>query len=153
MFILVLIASSCNKDDVVTTPVDDFYRAKTSQSVAECIQVYEYTPAPGQFINETKTGGFTGEEITPQLASAYVLKRFSEGLYVSLGAFGGYVTVGFDHSIDNISGYDIAIKGNSSKDKLDLVIIRYNVLIADSQTPPLVPKIIPPPLLSPIIES
>lgn len=115
MFILVLIASSCNKDDVVTTPVDDFYRAKTSQSVAECIQVYEYTPAPGQFINETKTGGFTGEEITPQLASAYVLKRFSEGLYVSLGAFGGYVTVGFDHSIDNISGYDIAIKGNSFK--------------------------------------
>lgn len=33
--------------------------------------------------------------------------------YVSLGGFGGYIVVGFDHSIDASGGYDLAIVGNS----------------------------------------
>ena len=33
--------------------------------------------------------------------------------YVSLGSFGGYVIVGFDHSIPNKGGYDFAIQGNA----------------------------------------
>lgn len=32
---------------------------------------------------------------------------------MSLGEFGGYITVGFDHSIENTAGADIAIKGNA----------------------------------------
>lgn len=115
MMAVVLVASSCNKDEVIGTTVDDFYRAKTETSQAAWNKVYEYTPAPGQFINETKIGGFTGNETTPQAAADYAHKRMQDNLFVSLGGFGGYLTVGFDHSIDNVPGYDLAIRGNSFK--------------------------------------
>ena len=111
----IIITSSCNKDDVISEELEDYYRAKTEISVAEHTVVFEFTPAPGQFINETKVGGFTGEETTPEAAVAYATKRMNEGLYVSLGGFGGYIVVGFDHSIDNTGSYDFGIEGNSFK--------------------------------------
>ena len=98
-----------------------FYRARGTSSNANWNKVYEYTPAPGQFINELKTGGFDGTQTTPERAIAYAEARMSETNqkgepypnYVSLGGFGGYMIVGFDHSIDNSGEYDIAILGNS----------------------------------------
>ena len=98
-----------------------FYRARGASSNANWNKVYEYTPAPGQFINELKTGGFDGTQTTPERAIAYAEARMSETNqkgepypnYVSLGGFGGYMIVGFDHSIDNSGEYDIAILGNS----------------------------------------
>ena len=98
-----------------------YYRAKSEASKAEWNKVYEYTPAPGQFINETKTGGFNGTQTTPEAAIAYAEARMSETNkkgepypnYVSLGGFGGYIVVGFDHSIDNSGDYDLGILGNS----------------------------------------
>lgn len=113
LLVAVVITSSCNKDDVISEELEDHYRAKTETSIAEHTIVFEFTPAPGQFINETKVGGFTGEETTPEAAVAYATKRMNEGLYVSLGGFGGYIVVGFDHSIDNTGGYDFGIEGNS----------------------------------------
>ena len=114
MFAVVMVASSCNKDDViVTTFEEDYYRAATESSSAEWSKVFEYTPAPGQFIGDTRTGGFSGNESTAADAAAYAEERLSKDAYVSLGSFGGYIIVGFDHSIDNHHGYDIAIKGNS----------------------------------------
>lgn len=114
MFVVVMVASSCNKDDViVTTFEEDYYRAATELSSAEWSKVFEYTPAPGQFIGDTRAGGFSGNETTAADAVAYAEGRLSKGAYVSLGGFGGYIIVGFDHSIDNHHGYDIAIKGNS----------------------------------------
>ena len=111
----IVITSSCNSDDVITEELKDHYRAKTEISVAEQSVVFEYTPAPGQFINETKTGGFTGNEITPETAAAYAEQRMKSGVFVSLGGFGGYMVVGFDHSIDNTGSYDFGITGNSFK--------------------------------------
>ena len=111
----IIITSSCNTDDVITEKLEDHYRAKTETSVAEQTVVFEYTPAPGQFINETKTGGFTGEETTPEAAIAYATQRMKDDAFVSLGGFGGYMVVGFDHSIDNTGNYDFGIKGNSFK--------------------------------------
>ncbi|MBO5800811.1 MAG: cell surface protein [Alistipes sp.] len=98
-----------------------FYRPKSGASKADWNKVYEYTPAPGQFINETKTGGFDGSQTTPEAAIAYAENRMSEvdrdgnpyPNWVSLGGFGGYIVVGFDHSIDNSGDYDIGILGNS----------------------------------------
>lgn len=114
MFVVVMVASSCNKDDViVTTFEEEYYRAATESSSAEWSKVFEYTPAPGQFIGDTRTGGFSGNESTAADAAAYAEERLSKDAYVSLGGFGGYIVVGFDHSIDNHHGYDIAIKGNS----------------------------------------
>lgn len=115
MSIAAVIASSCNSDDVITEKLEDHYRAKTETSVAEQTTIFEYTPAPGQFINETKTGGFTGNETTPEAANAYAERRMKEGTFVSLGGFGGYIVVGFDHSIDNTGSYDFGITGNSFK--------------------------------------
>lgn len=98
-----------------------FYRAKTSSSKSDYNEVFEYTPAPGQFINELKTGGFNGTQITPETAIDYAKKRMANRdkqgkknpLFVSLGGFGGYIIVGFDHSIDNSGDYDLGILGNS----------------------------------------
>lgn len=111
----IIITSSCNTDDLITEKLEDHYRAKTETSVAEQTVVFEYTPAPGQFINETKTGGFTGEETTPEAAIAYATQRMKDDAFVSLGGFGGYMVIGFDHSIDNTGNYDFGIKGNSFK--------------------------------------
>ena len=44
---------------------------------------------------------------------AYAESRFASDIWVSLGGFGGYIVVGFDHSIDNTGGYDFAVLGNS----------------------------------------
>lgn len=113
--LMVVFASSCNEGDVITITFDDeYYRAATDKSLAECSKVFEYTPAPGQFIGDGKAG-FSGEELTAADAVSYAEKRMAEGKFLSLGGFGGYVVVGFDHSIDNRVGYDIAIGGNSFK--------------------------------------
>lgn len=117
VLMIAMMASSCNKDEVITDdPAEDgttesHYRPKSNSSKAECNCVFEYTPAPGQFINEDKSG-FAGVK-TASEAAAYAMKRLDAEKYVSLGGFGGYIVVGFDHSIDNYGGYDFAIKGNS----------------------------------------
>lgn len=114
--LMVVIASSCNKDDVIAiTFEDEYYRAANESSSAMWSKVFEYTPAPGQFIGETKSGGFSGEETTAIDAVNYASRRLTDGKFVSLGGFGGYIVVGFDHSIDNSVGYDIAVAGNAFK--------------------------------------
>lgn len=90
-----------------------FYRAASGMSNATWNSVLEYTPAPGQFINELKTGGFDGSQTTMESAIAYAEERLRAEHWVSLGGFGGYIVVGFDHSIDNSGDYDIGILGNS----------------------------------------
>lgn len=93
---------------------NDLYRAATATSSNIWNKVYEYIPAPGQFIGEMKTGGFTGQETTHEQALAYAEERLGKKIWVSLGGFGGYITVGFDHSIPNSGGdYDFTIQGNA----------------------------------------
>lgn len=107
--------------DITVYAEGAFYRAKSDSSLADWNKVYDYTPAPGQFINELKTGGFNGTQTTPEAAIAYAEARMSERdsngnpnpIWVSLGGFGGYIVVGFDHSIDNTGDYDLVILGNS----------------------------------------
>lgn len=110
------ICASCNFDGYITDGKDygaSYYRPATIDSNPYCTKVFEYTPAPGQFINETKTGGFDGTQTTAEAACAYAEERFAKSIWVSLGGFGGYVIVGFDHSIENTGGYDFAVLGNS----------------------------------------
>ena len=110
------ICSSCNIDGYITDGKnydESYYRPATINSNPYCTKVFEYTPAPGQFINETKTGGFDGTQTTAEAACRYAEQRFADDIWVSLGGFGGYIVVGFDHSIDNTGGYDFAVLGNS----------------------------------------
>ncbi len=90
-----------------------YRRERTAESTSVFSKVLEYTPAPGQFIGDMKTGGFTGNELTAEDAANYAEGRLRKNNWVSLGAFGGYIVVAFDHSVENISGADIAIIGNS----------------------------------------
>ncbi|MDR2773186.1 MAG: cell surface protein [Tannerella sp.] len=84
-----------------------FYRSKTAASSAACNKVYKFLPAPGQFVNEN----YTATDMTA--ACAYAEERMAQSAYVSLGGFGGYMVVGFDHSIDNDGDYNIAVTGNA----------------------------------------
>lgn len=90
-----------------------YRRERTATSASVFSEVVEYLPAPGQFIGDMKTGGFTGEELTAEDARIYAENRLHQNNWVSLGAFGGSIVVVFDHSIANNDDYDFAIKGNS----------------------------------------
>lgn len=87
-------------------PPEGTYRRSTSGAVASN-RVYEFLPAPGQFVNEERIGTTMAE------ACAWAEERMARNGYVSLGGFGGYIVVGFDHSILNDGGYNLAVTGNS----------------------------------------
>ena len=92
----------------VCPPEGTYRRPKSAESSADWNKVYEFTAAPGQFVNEGYTATTAAE------AAAYAESRLKMGnAYVSLGGFGGYIVVGFDHSIGNTGDYDFAVGGNS----------------------------------------
>lgn len=95
---------SCSKGDA-PEPDGPAYKAG-------CNTVFEFMPAPGQFINSYGSRSITSME----QACQYALDALNSDQIISLGAFGGYIVVGFDHSIKNLDGYDIAIKSNSFQD-------------------------------------
>lgn len=121
--ILVLLAwgaitlSSCNKDEYIEDSAgqtDGEYREPSAGSSLHADRVYDYTPAPGQFINDPASGGMTDDILTMQEACAWAKSRLDNRQFVSLGGFGGYIVVGFDHSILSSDGsYDFAVAGNA----------------------------------------
>ena len=69
--------------------------------------VLEFTPAPGQFVNEFYSATTTEE------ARRYAQNNLDRGYWISLGGFGGYVIVKFDRPIANTGDYDFGIYGNA----------------------------------------
>ena len=73
-------------------------------------KVFEYRPAPGQFVN-----------VLPQYAegdndstmAAKCLTRLRGNGMITLGGFGGYITAGFDKPVMNLEGMDFEIDGNA----------------------------------------
>jgi len=90
----------------VCPPEGAYRRPAASGHSAHCNKVYDYTPAPGQFINENYTAS------TMEAACDYAMNRIKDGKYVSLGGFGGSITVGFDHSVANDGDYNFAVKNS-----------------------------------------
>lgn len=80
---------------------------KRTGGTAPWNKIYEYMPAPGQFINENF------KATTMEEACAWAQKRMEAKSFVSLGAWGGYIIAGFDHSVENDGGYNLAIAGNA----------------------------------------
>lgn len=87
-------------------------------------KVYDFMPAPGQFVNTLPefNAGDTKADVLAR-AAEYICGYYdvedgdSTMVYkpsmVSLGGFGGYVVVGFDHPVVNVKGdYDFQIFGN-----------------------------------------
>ena len=75
-------------------------------------QVYEYLPAMGQFVNELPKyeEGDDAERMCRKCEQAIANNA---GGMISLGGWGGYVTFGFDHAVENKAGKDIQILGNA----------------------------------------
>jgi len=74
--------------------------------------VYEYCPAPGQFINEMPRYE-EGDTYADILQKAEDCISGTNDIMISLGGYGGYVTFGFDHTVMNVPGEaDFRIWGN-----------------------------------------
>lgn len=76
-------------------------------------RVHEYRPAPGQFVNELPEYSEGDTEETMRQKAEDCL-AYNAGTMVSLGGYGGYIVVGFDHTIVNRPGeYDFKVLGNA----------------------------------------
>lgn len=76
-------------------------------------RVLEYCPAPGQFINKLPkyVEGDTHETMCQKVLECI---GGTNKVLVSLGAYGGYVTFGFDHTVVNKPGVrDFEVRGNA----------------------------------------
>ena len=95
---------------------EEFYYNSTPQettSSAYITKVLEYMPAPGQFVNTMPEyeEGDTQDDMNRKALEAIGNDR--RGM-VSLGGYGGYITVGFDHRIENRPGLrDFRVLGNA----------------------------------------
>jgi len=101
----------------VCPPSGTYRRQGNGSKKATLNKVFEYQPAPSHqvngyiIINKDRLNFPNG--CTHEQACDTVLSHFSKGHMISLGACGGYVTVGFDQSIPSrADGYDLYIKGN-----------------------------------------
>lgn len=84
----------------------------TQPTTAYPDRVYDFTPAPGQFVGRYPRleGTETTEEIHADLLR---ILREGDGL-ISLGGWGGSITFGFDHTVVNVAGKpDLKIEGNA----------------------------------------
>lgn len=75
--------------------------------------VFEYRPAPGQFVNKLPLFeiGNTEEDMRNKAESAIANNKRE---MISLGGFGGYVVFGFDHMVENKDGFcDFRVLGNA----------------------------------------
>lgn len=76
-------------------------------------KVFDYLPAPGQFVNELPPyqEGDSHEDMVRKTNEWLVGE---DAWMITLGGWGGYVTVGFDHTIVNVPGKrDFRINGNA----------------------------------------
>ncbi len=92
--------------EVVVTEREEAVSAHTAY-------VYDFLPAPGQFVNKIPAY-VEGDTHETMLAKAQKALAGSSPSFVSLGGWGGYVEIGFDHTIVNVPGKrDFRIFGNS----------------------------------------
>ena len=80
------------------------------QNKSDIDSVCQYMPAPGQFVGEMPKY----EEGDDSLSMAgKCLELLQKGEMITLGGFGGYVTVRFKQTVHNLSGADFRIDGNA----------------------------------------
>lgn len=100
-FVLPLaLLAACNSGEQTTT----------TEIIEPAAKVFEYTPAPGQFIGDPATG--SDRITTPEQACTYAEGRLREGLFVSLGGWGGYIVAGFGSPVKADGGSELLVKGN-----------------------------------------
>lgn len=107
---LLLLAAGCTKDEVIT---DGTENSKSEPVYPTGLHIYEYTPAPGQFIGDPQSGGMTSALTTMEEACRWAEERLAKAQFVSLGGFGGFIVAGLGEKIVNSEGGDFTIYGNA----------------------------------------
>ena len=74
--------------------------------------VYEYVPAMGQFVNELPKYE-EGDDAEAMCRKCEKAIANNAGGMVCLGGWGGFITFGFDHAVENKEGRDIQILANA----------------------------------------
>lgn len=80
------------------------------QIIGDIDRVFEYMPAPGQFVNVLPQYE-QGDNAASMAAKC--LKALQSGNMITLGGFGGYITAGFNVTVRNQDGPDFRIDGNA----------------------------------------
>lgn len=93
---------SCNDSDEPDTPTID--------PVEFYCEVIDYSPAPGQFVNELP-GYSSGDDVARMAEKAQ--QALARGELISLGAWGGSVTLRLSQPVTNGDGPDFRVKGNA----------------------------------------
>ena len=76
-------------------------------------RVWEYCPAPGQFVNELPAYELGDDANTMRLKAEEAIANDQRGM-ITLGGWGGYVLFGFDHMVPNIADQnDFIVLGNA----------------------------------------
>ena len=103
--------------EIPSTPSYNF------QGDAYITKVLDFMPAPGQFTNTLPAyaEGDDQEAMNQKVLNA--IGNNKRGM-ISLGGFGGYVIVGFDHTIENKAGLrDFRVLGNAYKNSSEPGVI------------------------------
>lgn len=97
----------------------------TPETTSTISKVLEYCPAPGQFVNLIPKYE-TGDDAASMAEKC--LSSLIKGYAVTLGGFGGYITVGFNTPVKNIDGeFDFEIDGNSFSGNAEPGIVEVSV--------------------------
>ncbi|MBO6305932.1 MAG: hypothetical protein J6M55_00355 [Paludibacteraceae bacterium] len=98
------------------TQAYELYGDTTSQETTRrspyISRVYEYLPAMGQFVNVLPKYE-EGDDAVSMCRKCEQAIANNAGGMVCLGGWGGYITFGFDHPVENKDGYDLRILGNA----------------------------------------
>lgn len=105
--------NSLNKSQQLTKAIFYFslfsFHFSLSMAQTQDVTVMEFHPAPGQFVNTMPEyeDGDTESSICQKAT-----EDLADGNILCLGTYGGYMTVKFDHAIQNKPGSDFRVKGN-----------------------------------------
>ena len=103
----IVFSEKSSQSQIDPTPDD------TNATNAFANKVLEYNPAPGQFMNTTTMAYKDGYNEADILN--YATERINNKYLISLGGFGGSITLGFHKSIPNKEDeYDFKVYGNAS---------------------------------------
>lgn len=98
------------------TEAYDLYPDTTHQDTTHyspyIARVYEYLPGMGQFVNVLPKYE-EGDDAEAMCRKCERSIANNAGGMVCLGGWGGYITFGFDHAVENKEGYDLQILGNA----------------------------------------
>ncbi len=124
LLIVFAVFASCSDDETLNNG-----NPETNDFSPYISKVFEYNPAPGQFVNTMPQyeEGDTYDDMVAKAATALVGENTS---MITLGGWGGYVVFGFDHTVLNVAGKkDFRIEGNAFANSSEpgIVMVSYDV--------------------------